>query len=376
MDLDIWTRNLWALPIATMDVWRRALEAPLASAPKEGPQWSTPARLILELGLLRLWDFSTDDEQSPVLVVAPYALHDAQIADLAPGHSLIEALLRGGRRRVYLVEWVSAGLATRLHGIDHLLCELNVAVDEIGAPPDLVGLCQGGWLSLVYATRFPQKIRRIVTVGAPVDIAVERSALAAPVESASDFTIDRLADAGGGVIKGDDMAPLWPREESEAQHLADSLEIDAPQIDAMKTGALKSDAIRTDVEADAPASQAAIEAFRRWDRRRLDLPAPYFREVMQHLFRDNLLAKGAFPALGKRIDPRALACPLFVLAGAQDAIAPPAQAFAVAELVRGAVETALAPCGHLALFMGRRTLADEWPRIAQWLSRAETGDAG
>ena len=32
------------------------------------------------------------------------------------------------------------------------------------------------------------------------------------------------------------------------------------------------------------------------------------------------------------------------------------------------VETAIAPCGHLALFVGLDTLKNEWPRIARWLS--------
>ncbi|QGM96678.1 alpha/beta fold hydrolase [Methylocystis parvus] len=346
---DIWTRSLWAWPLATMDLWRRTLELPLGQPQKEGPQWTTPARLALEFGLLRLWDFSTGDAETPALIVSPYALHDAQIADLAPGHSLIDALLRGGCRRLFLVEWVSAGAATQFYGIDHLLAELNVAVDELEGRPDLIGLCQGGWLSLAYAVRFRDKIRRLVLAGAPVDIAAARSVLAEPVERTSDFAIDRLVDMGGGVIRGDDMAPLWPREKSEATRLADALQSSC----------------------DAPASQDAIDAFQRWDRRRLDLPAPYFRDVLEHLFRENLLAGGKFPALGKRIDPRTFSCPLFLLAGAEDVIAPPAQVFAVQNLVRGAVEAARAPCGHLALFMGRRTIENEWPRIAQWLLRKE-----
>jgi len=332
-----------------MDVWRRALELPPPPPREDGPQWSSPARPILQLGLLRLWDFSTGGASAPVMVVAPYALHDAQIADFAPDHSLVDALLRGGCARLYVAEWTSATAATRLYGIDDLLSELNVAVDEIGAPLDLVGLCQGGWLSLVYAARFPQKIRRLVLIGAPIDIEAERSALAEPVERTSDFMIDRLIDAGGGVVRGDDLAPLWPRKESGEERQAGALQIELPPA--------------------SPSSRAAVEAFEDWDRRRLDLPGPYFREVVQYIYRDNLLAAGAFPALGKRINLRALDHPVFLLAGAQDDVAPPAQLFAIKELVRGEVETATAPSTHLGLFMGRRTIENEWPRIAKWLSR-------
>jgi pimeloyl-ACP methyl ester carboxylesterase len=44
-----------------------------------------------------------------------------------------------------------------LLSIDSYLADLNIAVDELGPPVDLIGLCQGGWLALVYAARFPKK---------------------------------------------------------------------------------------------------------------------------------------------------------------------------------------------------------------------------
>jgi pimeloyl-ACP methyl ester carboxylesterase len=52
-----------------------------------------------------------------------------------------------------------------------LSAELNVVVDEIGGMADLVGLCQGGWMALVYAARFPAKVRKLVLAGASIDIA-------------------------------------------------------------------------------------------------------------------------------------------------------------------------------------------------------------
>ncbi|WP_442755033.1 alpha/beta fold hydrolase [Methylocystis sp. JAN1] len=350
MSWDIWTRDLWALPFATMEAWRRALEPPPVSPPREGPHWTTPARMALKLGLLRLWDFSVPGaDATPVVILSPYALHDAQLADLAPAHSLVGALLGGGRTRLHLVEWTSATFETQLCGIDHLLAELNVAIDDIGAPVDLVGLCQGGWLALLHAARFPQKIRRMAVIGSPIDMAAEASVLSEPVDRTSDFAIDRLIAAGGGVVKGAHMAPLWPRETCAERRIVDALQIEPP----------------------FEAACEAVAAFQAWDRRLLDLPAPYYREVVQYLYRDNLLSAGGFPALGRRVDLSALDQPLFLLAGSQDGVTPPAQLFALKNIVRGAVETAVAPCGHLALFMGRRTIENEWRRIAGWLSGDE-----
>jgi poly(3-hydroxyalkanoate) synthetase len=353
MSWDMWTRDLWALPYATLEAWRRTLELPLAPSHAERPNWSAPTRLALGLGLLRMWDFSVaEDGATPVVILAPYALHDAQIADLAPAHSLVGALIGGGCTRLHLVEWVSATPETELYRIDNLLSELNVAIDDIGAQVDLVGLCQGGWLALLYAARFAKKTRRVVIAGAAIDMTAETSVLQEPVDRTPDFAIERMISAGGGIVRGAQMAPLWPREDCAEKRIADALQIEPP------------------FDSDCP----AVAAFEAWDRRHLDLPGPYYREVVQYLYRDNLLATGDFAALGRRVDPRALDQPLFLLAGAQDGVAPPPQLFALKDLIRGAVETATAPCGHLALFMGRRTLENEWRRIAGWLSTNEAKD--
>ena len=76
-----------------------------------------------------------------------------------------------GRSRVFVTDWRSATPEMRYFTIDSYLADLNVAVDQLGPPVDLIGLCQGGWLALVYAARFPTKVRRLVLVGAPIDIA-------------------------------------------------------------------------------------------------------------------------------------------------------------------------------------------------------------
>ncbi|MGY4428007.1 hypothetical protein ACVWWO_000484 [Bradyrhizobium sp. F1.13.1] len=122
--------------------------------------WTTPNSVALELATMRLRDCTRTGSGLPALVCAPYALHRALIADFAPGHSVVQSLQNGGIDRVYLTDWRSAAPDMRYLSIDSYLGDLNVAVDEIGAPVDLVGLCQGGWLSLLYAARFPAKVRR------------------------------------------------------------------------------------------------------------------------------------------------------------------------------------------------------------------------
>jgi pimeloyl-ACP methyl ester carboxylesterase len=80
----------------------------------------------------------------------------------------------------------------RFFSIDTYLADLNVAVDELTPPVDLVGLCQGGWLALVYAARFPGKVRRLVLAGAPVDVDAAESPMSRAVRGIPLSTFESL----------------------------------------------------------------------------------------------------------------------------------------------------------------------------------------
>ena len=76
-----------------------------------------------------------------------------------------------------MTDWRSASPDMRFLAIDNYLADLNVLVDELGGYVDLIGLCQGGWLALTYAARFPLKVRKLVLAGAPIDVAAGTSRL-------------------------------------------------------------------------------------------------------------------------------------------------------------------------------------------------------
>lgn len=118
------------------------------------PPWSTPNTVALELPSVRVRDFSTHRRGTPALICAPLALHSATIADFAPGYSLVKTLQSGGVKRLYATDWRSATPDMRFLSIDDYLADLNVILDKIGSPVDLIGLCQGGWMALLLACRF------------------------------------------------------------------------------------------------------------------------------------------------------------------------------------------------------------------------------
>jgi pimeloyl-ACP methyl ester carboxylesterase len=142
-------------------------------------------QIALELQSVRLRDFTAAQDGVPTLLCTPLALHGAAIADLAAGHSLVAALRGAGIGQLFMTDWRSASAEMRFLGIDEYLADLNVLIDHVGGLVDLIGLCQGGWLSLVYAGRFPAKVRKLVMAGAPV------VALSATISQSSGETILR-----------------------------------------------------------------------------------------------------------------------------------------------------------------------------------------
>ena len=333
---------------------RKAAPSP---APVQEPlAWTTPNAVVLQLQSMRLREFSRGNAtQAPVLVCAPYALHGALIADFAPGHSLVGTLQKDGVNRIYVPDWCSAVPEMRYLSIDNYLAELNVAIDEIGAPVDLVGLCQGGWLSLVYAARFPGKVRRLVLAGAPVDVSTP-SELSKMVAAVPQPAFEQMVQQGDGLVSGEHMLRFWNPPFN--QH----------DVEAV---------LQRNLGDGSDEARGLLDRFERWDRATLDLPGTYYLEVTDQVFRRNLIAEGRFVALGRRIDLAEVRVPVFLLAGESDIVAPRDQALATARLLGtppARLERASEPCGHLSLFMGRNALGHSWRRIARWL-QADIGDA-
>ncbi|MBS0221214.1 MAG: alpha/beta hydrolase [Proteobacteria bacterium] len=313
--------------------------------------WTSPNRVRLELSTMDLRDFSSADaagaKDVPVLVCAPFALHCATIADLAPGHSLVEILAAGGRR-LFLTDWHSATGDMRLLTIDTYLAELNVAVDEIGAPVDLVGLCQGGWMALVYAARFPGKVRKLVLAGAPVDVDAGTSRFTIAAQYLPFGVFDELTRLGDGRLQGRRAVEMW-EPALHGDEVAKALQVAPGELDRQPT---------------------LRDRFAIWSDSTLDLPGAFYRQCVLWLFKENRLAQGRFVALGRPVDLTDVRHPLFLLAAHDDQVVPPEQLMAARHLVGSRpqdIESAIEPGGHLSLFVGTEILHGAWARVARWL---------
>jgi poly(3-hydroxybutyrate) depolymerase len=318
------------------------------------PAWTTANEVLLELESVRLRRFSKSTPGQPTLICAPFALHSATLADIAPGHSLVEALQAVLGGPLHVTDWRSAGADSSLRAIDDYFADLNVLIDELGGTVDLIGLCQGGWMGLAYAARFPGKVRRLVLAGAPIDIAAGDSPLSQLARSTPFAVFQELVALGGGRMLGRRLLRLWEPKSLDSNEIHSILQ--------------SSHAI------DTEAFRQLETRFREWYAWTMDLPGRYYLEVIERLYLKNELATGHFSILGRSIDLASVTIPIYLLAARDDHVVAPAQTLAVRHLVgtrAPAIRHAVAPGGHLWLFMGRRTLANEWRGIARWLGQPD-----
>jgi poly(3-hydroxybutyrate) depolymerase len=315
------------------------------------PEGATPSKIALELRTVRLRDFTMVESGVPTLLCTPLSLHGASIADLAAGHSLVAALRGAGIERLFMTDWRSASADMGFLGIDEYLADLNVLVDHVGGRVDLIGLCQGGWLSLVYAARFPTKVRKLVMAGAPIDIAAGQSRLSEIAEATPLIMFQSLVSLGNGRVIGHSIAKFWGNE-TEASNISESLQTLAP--------------------IGSPEFTRLEAVFKKWNSWTIDLAGTYYLEIIEKLYKRNELAGGSFVALGQKIDLARLRLPMYLLAGSADDVVAPQQLLAVERLVATPdLRHEVAPCNHLGLFMGRQTLEEHWPRIVHWMRSTE-----
>lgn len=319
------------------------------------PVLATPNTARLELRTMTLRDYGDAAGKKggiPTLVDAPHAGHTAMIADYHKGQSLVETLLANGCHHVALTDWKPATDDMKDFDIDNYLADMVVAIDDLGGRVNLVGLCQGGWVSAMLAARFPGKVNALVLAGSPIDTDAGDGPIKRMVQASPASFYQELVELGGGVMKGKFMLQGWKDMHPGQHYIQDHIDL----YEHM----------------DDPAYLAKEETFESWYENPIDLPGRWYIQAITQLFQENRLAKGRFVALGRRINLHDITCPAYLLAGADDDITTPEQVLDAAKYLgtpAAHIVSRTVPGGHIGLFMGARTLKEHWPPIAHWLAR-------
>lgn len=294
--------------------------------------------------------------RTPMLIC--YALvNRPYMMDLQPDRSLIRGLLQRGVD-VYLIDWGYPDGADRYLGLDdYVLRYLSHCVDFVRKASghdriNLLGVCQGGTMSLCYAALSPKRLRNLITMVTPVDFHVPENLL---TKWARHVDVDALV-ATTGNVSGDALNTLFVSLmpfRLNSQKYVDLLH----QLN------------------DANTSGAALENFLRMEKWIFDSPdqaGEMFRQFLTQFVKQNGLIKGTVRIAGRTVDLKQIDMPLLNIYATQDHLVPPSSSKPLAQLTSSPdYSTHEFQGGHIGIYVSGTAQRQVPDKIASWLRQRD-----
>jgi polyhydroxyalkanoate synthase len=269
--------------------------------------------------------------------------------DLQPDRSLIRGLLQRGLD-VYLIDWGYPDGADRYLNLeDYILGYLDRCVRHVRDASghdriNLLGVCQGGTMSLCYAALHPRRLLNLVTMVTPVEFGTPENLL---TKWAAHLDIDALVRTSGNV-PGEWLNALFvsllPFRLMSQKYVTMSDHLDDPQ---------------------------AVQNFLRMEKWIFDSPdqaGEMFRQFMTQLVRDNRLATGTLQLGGRAVDLKHVDMPVLNIYALQDHLVPPSASRPLGRLIGSADYTAHEfDGGHIGIYVSGNAQREIPERIANWL---------
>ena len=301
----------------------------------------------------RLRDYGSRNASASLLIIAaPIKRH--YIWDLAPSTSAIRYCLQQ-HLHAHLLEWMPATRATSNKGIDESALAISNCVAKISAKskrskPFLIGHSLGGTLATIYGALAPETIHGLVLLGAPLCFQPEKS----------EFR--------------DTLVSLVPSDLPDAEPFPGSLlsHMSAMASPSTFIWSRLMDAALSVTDPHAMEVHARIE---RWALDEVPLPGKLVHQIIEWLYRENLLCRGALGVRGHVIGPSNLSIPVLAVVNVTDEVAPLASIKPFIEAIPTGLARMIEYTGelgvclqHLGILVGRQAYAIVWPQIVSWLS--------
>lgn len=280
---------------------------------------------------------------APILVVHSLVTRP-WILDLAPGCSLIEALL-ATRRPVYLLDWADPARDTATHGFVDKAQLLHAATETIAAETqqptvDVLGYCSGATVALLAAAHDPRRMRSLALIAPMVDANVPGGMR--PLMSSRWLLPALLLDEKGCVPAA---------AVREAFHLLRPMALRAARQRWRQ---------RRDVDV-----RRLTGALTRWTWEQRDLPGGVFFDLVD-MFRDNPLVGDGWPVGDARLDIRTIDVPTLIAVTDREHIVPIGSSLALTHLLKGPVTVTHCAGGHVSMVAGNDARSTLYPSLHSW----------
>jgi polyhydroxyalkanoate synthase len=323
---------------------------------------TTPSELVYSEDDMKLLHYiPTVEKPYPVPVLIVYALVNRYyILDLQPDKSVVKKLLDEGLD-VYIIDWGYPAGADRYLGLyDYVEVYLNNAVDavrELSGSDNitLLGVCQGGTFSVMYAALHPEKVKNLVALVTPVNFDTDKGLLHI---WAKNLDVDKIVDHYG-IVPGDLL--------NAGFLLTDPFRL---LIDKYVGLFERIECKPEDKECELR-NEETIRTFLRMEKWIFDSPdqaGEAYRQFMKDCYQNNLLIKNRMKLDGKRINLKKITMPLLNVMAETDHLVPNDASKPLNNAVSSSdKEMLIFPTGHIGIFVGSKSQKEVCPRIADWL---------
>jgi len=331
---------------------------------------TTPSEIVYTEDKMRLIHYiPTVEKPHPVPILVVYALVNRYyILDLQPDKSIVKKLLDEGFD-VYIIDWgYPSGADRYLMLDDYVNGYIDNAVDKIRERSGLdkitlLGVCQGGTLSVMYAALRPEKVKNLITLVAPVNFDTDKGLLHI---WAKNLDVDKIVDYYG-IVPGDFL--------NAGFLLTDPFRL---MIDKYVGLFERIECEPGDKECELR-NEETIRNFLRMEKWIFDSPdqaGETFRQFFKDCYQKNLLIKNEMELGGKKVNLKNISMPLLNVMAEFDHLVPNDASKPLNDAVSSKdKETLVFPTGHIGIFVGSRSQKEVCPRIAEWLKPRSLPDA-
>ncbi len=311
-----------------------------------------PRELVYQHNKVKLYHYQPKVKKPhavPLLVVFA-TVNRPEILDLFPEHSFIGGLLENNMD-VYLLDWgYPDGADQQVSLNDYVTDDLHHCVQYIIEKDqqkkiNLLGICQGGVISLAYAILF-QHIKNLVLISAPIDFHTRDNIIAKIFNKLDVDTFVSLVGNMPGLWLTQFFISLRPFELVGKKYLR--------FIDHLSDKEWTDKFLRVEKWLyDAP-----------------DQTGASFTELIKDFYQQNKLIKGEWLLGGKKIDLANLTIPVLNVMASEDEIIPVSATRGLKKYIGSKDYTQrIFPSGHIGIYISDKVGKSMPKAIAGWLRK-------
>ena len=302
-----------------------------------------------KLSLYHYEPLAKNTVKTPILIV--YALVNREtMMDLEENNSFIKNMLEAGLD-IYIIDWGYPTIDDKYVSMDdyielYINDSVDIIMEETGSKKiNLLGVCQGGTFSTIYASLHPEKVKNLITMVTPIDFSHNDALLFA---WGKHLDIDKMVDAYYGLVPGNMLnnvfVNLKPMALNVNKYLDFVEDLDDPN---------------------------AINDFLRMEKWIFDSPdqaGEALRQFVNDLYKDNKLIKGELVIGGRQVDLKNIKMPVLNIYAKYDHIVSPKASKEFDKYVGTKdIQTHEIPTGHIGMYVSSKSKKLVAPLIIEWL---------